>query len=60
MFALLAFFGDVGCALGPSVVSRVATEKGNFNIGLLAAGIFPLLLFVLLLFIPSKQAKIEK
>ena len=45
MFALLALAGDVGCALGPSLVSGVSNIfSGNLKSGLTAAVIFPILL----------------
>jgi len=47
MFALLAFFGDIGCAFGPAVVSTVANIQGTLRQGLLYATIFPVLLCIL-------------
>lgn len=45
MFALLALAGDMGCSVGPSLVSAVATAfSGELKAGLLAATIFPLVL----------------
>ena len=45
MFALLALAGDLGCSVGPSIVSAVATAfDGELKIGLLAASVFPLIL----------------
>jgi len=45
MFALLALFGDMGCSLGPSLVSSVADRfGGELKAGLLAALIFPITL----------------
>lgn len=47
MFALLALAGDMGCSVGPSIVSAVATAfQGELKFGLLAATIFPFLLAV--------------
>lgn len=47
MFALLAVAGDMGCSLGPSIVSSVASAfKGELKAGLLAASLFPLALAV--------------
>ncbi len=43
MFALLALGGDVGCSLGPSVVSLA----GDLRVGLLLCAGFPLALLVL-------------
>ena len=47
MFALLAVAGDMGCSIGPSIVSSV-TEAfgGELKAGLLAAVIFPVLLII--------------
>ncbi len=45
MFALLALAGDMGCSVGPSIVSSVATAfGGELKSGLLAAAVFPLVL----------------
>ena len=45
MFALLALAGDMGCSVGPSIVSSVATAfGGELKSGLLAAAVFPLIL----------------
>ena len=45
MFALLALAGDLGCSVGPSIVSAVATTfDGELKFGLLAASVFPLIL----------------
>ena len=45
MFALLALAGDLGCSVGPSIVSAVATAfDGELKFGLLAATVFPLIL----------------
>lgn len=47
MFALLALAGDMGCSVGPSIVSSVAAAfQGELKFGLLAATIFPFLLAV--------------
>lgn len=50
MFALLAFAGDIGCAVGPSVVGLVSNSletsvpTSALKIGLLCAAVFPLML----------------
>lgn len=45
MFALLALAGDLGGALGPSLVGSVSTLAGdNLKLGLLAAIVFPVIL----------------
>ncbi len=47
MFALLALFGDLGCASGPALAGRIAAvTDGNLNYGILAATVFPFLLIV--------------
>lgn len=47
MFALLAFAGDVGCSLGPTLVGFVSNAMGGeLKAGLLAAVVFPLLLVI--------------
>lgn len=60
MFALLAFAGDLGCGLGPTLVGAVASGAGeNLSAGLLAAAVFPALLCVLLaaLFLSAKRKR---
>lgn len=45
MFALLAFAGDVGCSMGPTVVGFASNAMGGeLKAGLLVAVLFPLLL----------------
>lgn len=47
MFALLALFGDLGCASGPALAGRIAAvTDGNLSYGILAATVFPFLLIV--------------
>lgn len=47
MFALLAMAGDLGGSIGPYLVGIVAQSTGdNLKAGLLAGGIFPLVLIV--------------
>lgn len=45
MFALMALAGDLGCSLGPALVGMAAGKGGGLKGGLLAAVIFPALLF---------------
>lgn len=46
MFALLALAGDVGCSGGPTLVGMVSGAlDDNLKLGILAAVIFPILLF---------------
>jgi len=50
MFALLAFSGDLGATVGPTLVGMVSDAAGNdLRLGLLAATAFPLILTVCLL-----------
>ncbi|MDR1734553.1 MAG: MFS transporter [Oscillospiraceae bacterium] len=47
LFALLALFGDMGCALGPQLVGSVAEHAGdNLRLGMYTGAVFPLLLAV--------------
>lgn len=45
MFALLAMFGDLGCAIGPELTA-VVSEISDLRTGLFAAGVFPLCIAV--------------
>ncbi len=47
MYALLALAGDIGCSGGPTVVGMVANAaSGALQTGLLAAMVFPVLIFI--------------
>lgn len=47
MFALLALFGDTGCATGPALVGKATTLLGdNLGKGLLFAVVFPIVMIV--------------
>lgn len=47
MFALLALFGDTGCATGPAIVGKATTLLGdNLAKGLLFAVVFPVVMIV--------------
>ena len=47
MFALLALFGDTGCATGPALVGRMTTVFGdNLGKGLLFGVIFPVVMIL--------------
>ncbi len=49
MFALLALAGDVGCSGGPTLVGMVSSAfENDLKIGILAAIIFPVLMFMAL------------
>lgn len=52
MFALLALFGDMGCAAGPTLAGFVANSNGeNLKLGVAASLLFPLLMSMLLIYI---------
>lgn len=56
MFALLALAGDVGCSGGPSVVGVISERMGgNLKMGLLAAVVFPVMLFLLVQVLREKK-----
>lgn len=63
MFSLLAFAGDLGCSVGPTVVGTVADLfSGDLKRGILLATVFPLILFIgyiLLYVFDCKKAKKE-
>lgn len=47
LFAFLALAGDAGCAGGPAFVGYISGQNGgNLKAGILAGGIFPILLLV--------------
>ncbi len=63
LFALLALFGDVGCAAGPAVVGLVSNAAGgNLSSGLLMGIVFPVVMVIGLLLLrkskPSKQQSV--
>lgn len=60
MFGLLAFAGDAGCTLGPTVVGYISgIFSDNLKAGLLAAIIFPtVLLFCAILLTAKKEKRI--
>ncbi len=59
MFALLALFGDTGCATGPALVGRMTTVLGdNLGKGLLFAVIFPTVMIICVTRIKRKNASL--
>ena len=57
MFGLLAFFGDIGCSLGPGMVgflSGTLTQQG-LKFGLMFATIFPVILLIAITFIMKRK-----
>ena len=60
LFALLAMAGDLGGALGPSLVGAVTQQAGdNLQSGMLVSSVFPLVL-VLALFLLDRKASRRK
>ena len=60
LFALLAMAGDLGGALGPSLVGAVTQQAGdNLQSGMLVGSVFPLVL-VLALFLLDRKASRRK
>jgi fucose permease len=55
MFAVLALGGDLGCSIGPQIVGIVADMTSSLNSGLLAAIIFPAIMFSGLISLKSKS-----
>ena len=61
MFALLALAGDLGGAIGPSLVGSVSSmADGNLKTGLLAATVFPVLLISGLLVLKKRVRTIQR
>lgn len=67
MFSVLAILGDIGCSVGPWLVSTVSTAAQNANpvlsdggalkTGLAFGNLFPILIIVSLLFLPLCRKK---
>lgn len=58
MFALLAMAGDMGGAVGPGVVGFVSQLAGdNLQIGMLAGGVFPLVLTLSAVLLGKKKTQ---
>lgn len=61
MFALLAMAGDLGCLVGPSVTGWIADASGGgFTKPFLFATLFPLAIFILVLFFIPKAKNRNK
>ncbi len=57
MFAILAFFGDLGCITGPAVTGWASDLMGgNLRMGFLASGFIPVIMLAALVFV----AKLKK
>ena len=52
MFAVLALGGDIGCSIGPQLTGIIA-DGSSLNLGLLAAIVFPLIMFAGLIALKS-------
>ncbi len=60
MFALLALFGDTGCASGPALVGKMTTLFGdNLSKGLLFGVVFPVVMIVCTVRMKNKKEKIQ-
>lgn len=56
MFGLLAIVGDLGCAVGPTLIGNVATlANGNLRIGFISTFLFPLAFLMMLWLAFRKQ-----
>lgn len=61
MFAFLALAGDLGAAVGPAMVGRIADAAGgNLKTGLLFATVFPAIMIVGLIILIKKMADHHK
>lgn len=70
MFGILAILGDLGCSLGPSMVSYISTAAQTANttltdgdalkIGLSFGNIFPILIIVGLLLLKNDKRPVDK
>lgn len=56
MFGLLAMCGDLGCSFGPWVTGLVA-DRYNLNTGFLVACAFPILMFIVMIFMNRNKEK---
>ena len=60
MFALLALFGDLGCASGPSAVGRITTlADGRLSAGLLFATVFPAIMILGIRLVRGDKGKLN-
>lgn len=59
MFALLALGGDMGCTVGPTIISSVSSVfDDDLKKGILVATIFPVIMIVLLTLFKRKRKKL--
>ena len=59
-FALLALGGDLGCAAGPTVVGLISDSFGSISVGFFGAVLFPLLLFIGIIYVKTFLNKHNK
>ncbi len=60
LFALLAMAGDLGGAFAPGLVGAVSQRAGdNLQAGMLAGGVFPLVLFISLILLNNKAVRMK-
>ncbi|MBR0365354.1 MAG: MFS transporter [Clostridia bacterium] len=60
VFSLLAFAGDIGCTLGPTLAGAVASAAGDsLNIGIGATAVFPIIMLICLAII-GRTKTVEK
>jgi len=60
LFALLAMAGDLGGAFAPSLVGAVSQRAGdNLQIGMLAGGVFPLVLIISLILLNKNTVRMK-
>ena len=58
LFAMLAMAGDLGGAVGPSLIGTVSQEAGNnLQVGMLAGCVFPLVLIIALIMLHRKAVE---
>ena len=58
MFALLAFAGDLGCLIGPTLAGWVAiAANDNLKAAFLFSAIFPFIMLILMKFVKKRPKK---
>ena len=70
MFGVLAILGDLGCSLGPSIVSYISTAVQSANtaltdgealkIGLGFGNLFPIVIILGLLLLKNRKRPVDK
>lgn len=55
LFAFLALAGDIGCASGPGLVGLVSESIGSMKLGMLAGGVFPLVMLLCAVYLLKKK-----